>query len=217
MLDWDLYLLTEQSLSNGRSTLEVVEEAVEAGVDVIQLRDKSLSLRDRYLLGKEIRKITRENNICFIVNDRVDLALALDADGVHLGQDDLPLRDARKILGEDKIIGITALKEQEIREAEKWGADYLGIGSVYRTSSKKVADYKDGIGLSGVRKISEMTKLPITAIGGLNLNNAAEVVRAGADTISVLSAVSKAQDIIKMVKKLKNTVKKEKDLRYKNK
>jgi len=215
ILDWDLYLLTEQSFSNGRTTLEVVKEAVEGGVDVIQLRDKSLSLRDRYLLGKEIRKITRENNICFIVNDRVDLALALDADGVHLGQDDLPLRDARKILGKDKIIGITALKEQEIREAEKWEADYLGIGSVFKTSSKKVADHKDGIGLSGVRRISEMTKLPITAIGGLNLNNAAEVVRAGADTISVLSAVSKAQDIKKMVKKLKSSIKEEKDLRYK--
>ncbi len=208
--DWDLYLLTEESLSAGRSTLEVVKEAVQAGVDVIQLRDKNMSLRERYALGKEIRRITRENEVCFIVNDRVDLALALDADGVHLGQDDLPLRDARRILGKEKIIGVTALKEEEIREAEREGADYLGIGSVYNTSSKKVADHKDGIGLSGVKKIKKMTKLPITAIGGLNLNNAAEVLRAGADTISVLSTVTQAEDIKSAVEELNYLIKQEK-------
>ena len=209
-LDWNLYLLTEESLSDGRSTLEVVKKAVQGGVDVIQLRDKNMSLRERYALGKEIRKITWKNEVCFIVNDRVDLALALDADGVHLGQNDLPLRDAREILGKEKIIGVTALKEEEIKEAERDGADYLGIGSVFTTSSKKVADHKDGIGLSGVRKIKEMTKLPITAIGGLNLNNAAEVVRAGADTISVLSSVTKAEDIKSTVKELKDLIKQEK-------
>lgn len=124
MRNWDLYLITEESLSAGRKTIEVVKEAALAGVDVIQLREKNLSLRERFQLGKEIKKICQKYNIDFIVNDRVDLALALDADGVHLGQSDLPLRSARKILGADKIIGLSAWRDEQITKAEADGADY---------------------------------------------------------------------------------------------
>src|SRR6056297_1163400 len=117
-INWDLYLITEEKLSAGRNTIEIVKEAAAGGVDVIQLREKNLSLREKFQLGKKIKKICKRNKITFIVNDRVDLALALKADGVHLGQSDLPLRSARSILEPDKIIGLSAWRNQEISAAE---------------------------------------------------------------------------------------------------
>ena len=204
--DWNLYLITEEQLSAGRSTLEVVKEAVKGGVDVVQLRDKHLTLRERYALGREIRKITKKTDVDFIVNDRVDLAAALDADGVHLGQDDLPCSEARKILGADKIIGITAIKTKDIKKAEEDGADYLGIGSVYNTFSKKVVEEKDGIGIQGIKRVKKLTSLPLIAVGGLNSTNAADVLRAGADTISVISAVAGAENIKNTVRNLSEII-----------
>ncbi len=209
--DWNLYLITEEQLSSGRSTLEVVKKAVKSGVDVVQLRDKNMTLRERYSLGREIRKITKKANIDFIVNDRVDLAAVLDADGVHLGQDDLPYEEARKILGADKIIGITAIKIKDIKKAEKDGADYLGIGSVYKTDSKKVAEEKDGIGIQGIKDVKKITSLPLIAVGGINSKNAAEVIKAGADTVSVISAVVGADNIKASVKTLKEVIRKAKN------
>lgn len=203
---WDLYLITEEKLSAGRSTLEVVKKAIRAGVDAVQLRDKNLNLRERYLLGREIRKITQRAEVDFIVNDRVDLAAALDADGVHLGQDDLPCSEARRILGAEKIIGITAINPKDIIKAEQDGANYLGIGSVYKTNSKIVAAEKDGIGLEGIKKVKKITSLPLIAVGGLNSSNAAEVIKAGADTVSVISAVAEADNIQARVKILKEII-----------
>lgn len=209
--DWILYLITEEKLSSGRSTLEVVKKAVKGGVDVVQLRDKNMTLRERYSLGRKIRKITQKSNVDFIVNDRVDLAAVLDADGVHLGQDDLPCSEARRILGADKIIGITALNAKDIIKAEQDGADYLGIGSVYKSNSKKVAAEKDGIGLEGIKKVKKITSLPVIAVGGLNSKNAAEVIKAGADTVSVISAVAGADNIQASVKTLKEVIRKAKN------
>jgi thiamine-phosphate pyrophosphorylase len=210
-LNWDLYLITEESLSAGIKSIEVVKEAAAAGVDVIQLREKNLSLREKFSLGKEIKKICRRYNIDFIVNDRVDLALALDADGVHLGQSDLPLRSARKILGPDKIIGLTAWRKEEIIAAEADGADYLGVGSIFKTNSKKLSSDKNGIGLKRINEISKNTKLSIVAIGGINKQNAAQVIKNGADTISVITAITRADKIrmetaqfIKIIKKEKS-------------
>lgn len=208
--DWNLYLITEEQLSEGRSTLEVVKEAVNGGVDVIQLRDKNLTLRERYSLGREIKKITKKSKVDFIVNDRVDLAAVLDADGVHLGQDDLPCREARRILGADKIIGITSIKTRDIIKAEKDGADYLGIGSVYKTNSKIVAEEKDGIGLEGIKKVKKITSLPVIAVGGLNSKNAADVIRAGADAVSVISSLTGADDIKSSAENLKEIIRKAK-------
>jgi len=194
-LNWDLYLITEESLSAGRKSIEVVKEAAAAGVDVVQLREKNLSLREKFSLGKEIKKICRRHNIDFIVNDRADLALALDADGVHLGQSDLPLRSARRILGSDKVIGITAWKDGEIARAEAEGADYLGVGAIFKTSSKKLSSDKNGIGLQRLKKIRKQTKLPLIAVGGLNQENSAQAIKNGADTISVITAITKAKAI----------------------
>lgn len=205
-LDWDLYLITEEKLSAGRSSLEVVREAIAGGVDVIQLRDKDLSLRERFSLGIELKKITEQAGVDFIVNDRVDLALALDADGIHLGQDDFPVNEARNILGEDKIIGISAYTLEESVLAEAGGADYLGVGAVFSTDSKKVDEDKNGIGISGIRRISEKSNIPIVAIGGLNKENCCQVIRSGADTISVISAITKAVNIAEETKIFKNKI-----------
>ncbi|MGP3779665.1 thiamine phosphate synthase [Halanaerobium saccharolyticum] len=195
MLNWDLYLITEESLSAGRKSIEVVKEAAAAGVDVIQLREKNLSLREKFQLGKQVKKICRQYGINFIVNDRVDLAQALDADGVHLGQSDLPLRSARKILGPDKIIGLSAWLNQEITAAEDDGADYLGVGAIFETKSKQLNPDKNGIGLQKLAEIRKNTDLPLIAIGGLNKNNAAQVIKNGADCISVITALTKAERI----------------------
>lgn len=203
---WDLYLITEQSLSAGRKSLEIVKEAAAAGVDVIQLRDKNLSLRAKFKLGQKIKEICLKQKIKFIVNDRVDLALALDADGVHLGQSDLPLKAARKVLGKDKIIGISAWKSAEIKEAEAGGADYLGVGAVFSTNSKELNSAKNGIGLATINEIRKTTKLPLVAIGGLNKENAAEVIKSGADCISVISALTQAKKVRTETKEFKNII-----------
>ncbi|MFP4020203.1 MAG: thiamine phosphate synthase [Halanaerobium sp.] len=213
MLNWDLYLITEEKLSAGRKTVEVVKEAAAGGVDVIQLREKNLSLREKFKLGQQIKKICSRHNISFIVNDRVDLALALDADGVHLGQSDLPLQSARSILGPDKIIGLSAWQEAEISAAEADGADYLGVGAIFKTSSKKLNSAKNGIGLQRLTEIRKKTELPLIAIGGLHKNNAAQVIKNGADCISVITAITRAQNINSETAEFKNIIKRAKTKR----
>jgi len=212
-INWDLYLITEEKLSAGRNTIEIVKEAAAGGVDVIQLREKNLSLREKFQLGKKIKKICKRNKITFIVNDRVDLALALKADGVHLGQSDLPLRSARSILGPDKIIGLSAWRNQEISAAEADGADYLGVGSVFKSSSKKLNSEKNGIGLQKLAEIRRETELPLIAIGGLHKNNAEQVIKSGADCISVITAITRAENVNSETAEFKNIIKRAKSQR----
>lgn len=212
-LNWDLYLITEESLSEGRKTLEVVKKAARAGVDVVQMREKNLSLREKFRLGKEIKKICKKYEIDFIVNDRVDLALALGADGVHLGQSDLPLQAARRILGSDKIIGLSACQDEEIVQAEVGGADYIGVGAVFKTNSKKLEHKKNGIGIKRIAEVREQTELPIIAIGALNQNNSPSVIKKGADTISVITAITAAKNIKKETAVFKKIIKRAKSKR----
>ncbi|MFW6028947.1 MAG: thiamine phosphate synthase [Halanaerobiales bacterium] len=203
--------MTEEKLSKGRTTLEVVKKALAGGVDVVQLRDKNLSLRERYQLGKKIRKFTLKKDVSFIVNDRVDLALALGADGVHLGQNDIPLKEAKKLLAPDKIIGISANTVRDAKTAEEGGADYLGVGAIFPTESKKGKKSNAGIGLKGLKKIRNKTNLPLIAVGGLKPENYKEVLEAGADTISVISALTMAEDIAKVAKKFRKFIIKTKE------
>lgn len=214
-INWDLYLITEQSLSQGRKTIEIVKKAAAAGVDVIQMREKNLSLRKKFKLGKEIKKICQKYNVDFIVNDRVDLALALGADGIHLGQSDLPLSSARRIVGPEMIIGLSAWQDEEIAAAEAEGADYLGVGAVFTTASKKLKDRKNGIGVDRIAAISRETELPLIAIGGLNKNNSAQVIAKGADSISVITAITKAENIAVETARFKEIIKKAKNKRRK--
>ncbi|MDS0279226.1 thiamine phosphate synthase [Halomicroarcula sp. S1AR25-4] len=195
MVDWDVYLVTGESLSAGRTTREIVQRAIEGGVGVVQLREKGRTVRERYEMGREIRALTREAGVPFVVNDRIDLAQALDADGVHLGDDDLPVSVAREILGEDAIIGRSVSFVADAEAAEAAGADYLGVGTVYRTGSKDdIPDEEHGVGPERVADIAAAVDIPIVGIGGITAENAAEVSAAGADGVAVITAITRAED-----------------------
>lgn len=186
-IDYSLYLITDRNIINNRSLKECVEEAIKGGVTIVQIREKDASTREFYNIAKEIKEVTDKYNIPLIINDRLDIALAVDAAGVHLGQSDMSIEVARKILGEDKIIGISAGNSEEALEAEKAGADYLGIGAIFYTGTKK--DIDEPIGLEGLKEIVNKIKIPSVAIGGINKENAAEVMKTGVNGISVISAI----------------------------
>jgi thiamine-phosphate pyrophosphorylase len=188
------YLVTQGDLTGGRGTRATVEAALAGGVDVVQLREKHASARERYELGRELRVLTREAGVPLVVNDRIDLAAAVGADGVHLGDDDLPVSVARERLGEGAIVGRSVSTPGGAREAERAGADYLGVGAVFRTSTKDTRESESEIGLDAVREIREATDLSFVGIGGVTPENAADVVRAGADGVAVVSAITAAAD-----------------------
>ncbi|WP_136688474.1 thiamine phosphate synthase [Halorhabdus amylolytica] len=195
MTDWDVYLVTQESLSGNRTTPEVVRGAIDGGVSVVQLREKDMSARERYEMGREVREITREAGVALIVNDRVDLALALDADGVHLGDEDLPVPVARDLLGEDAIIGRSVSFVEDARAAEEAGADYLGVGAIYATGSKDdIDDEEYAIGTDRLADIVDAVDIPVVGIGGVTADNAAEVIRAGADGVAVITEITGADD-----------------------
>lgn len=190
-----VYLVTDSELSEGRSTVEVVDAAIRGGVDVVQLREKPASARERYEVGREVRELTHEADVPLIINDRVDLAVALDADGVHLGDDDVPVSVARDQLGTDAIVGRSVSTPEAAREAEHAGADYLGVGAVFETNSKDdIPPEEYAVGLDRVRTIREVTDLPFVGIGGITPENATDVVRAGANGVAVITAITAASD-----------------------
>ncbi|AEH35987.1 thiamine phosphate synthase [Halopiger xanaduensis] len=192
--NWQTYLVTQASLSEGRSTLEIVEAAIAGGVDAVQLREKDTDARRRYELGLEVRELTAEAGVDLIVNDRVDIARAIDADGVHVGQSDLPVAVARGLLGSDAIVGCSASTVAEAREAEAEGADYLGVGTIYGTTSKDVDPEQDGVGPERVAAIADAVSIPIVGIGGITADNAGSVVEAGATGVAVISEITAADD-----------------------
>lgn len=192
--NFGVYLVTDAGLSGDRSTPEIVEAAVAGGVDVVQLREKGTTARERYELGTDLRALTRDAGVPLIVNDRIDLAAAVDADGVHLGDDDLPVSVARERLGPDAIVGRSVSTPSAAREAEAAGADYLGVGAVYGTDSKDTSPEQSSVGLDRIRAVREATDLPFVGIGGVTPENAAAVVEAGADGVAVISAITGADD-----------------------
>jgi len=195
MPDWDVYLVTGESLSAGRTTPEVVAAAIDGGCDVVQLRDKGRTVRERYETGREVATLCREAGVTFVVNDRVGLAQAVDADGVHLGDDDLPVPVARELLGEAAVIGRSVSTVAAAEAAEAAGADYLGVGTVFRTNSKDdIPDEEHGVGPERVREIAAAVDIPLVGIGGITAENAAEVTRAGADGVAVITAITRADD-----------------------
>ena len=195
MPDWSVYLVTGESLSAGRTSREIVEQAIAGGVGVVQLREKERTVRDRYEMGTAIRELCRDHGVTFVVNDRVDLAQALDADGVHLGDDDLPVPVARDLLGGDAVIGRSVSTVDAARAAEDAGADYLGVGTIYRTQSKDdIPEEEHGVGPERVAAVAEAVDIPLVGIGGITADNAAEVARAGADGVAVITAITRAED-----------------------
>ena len=193
--DWRTYLVTQESLSAGRSTAEIVRAAIDGGIDVVQLREKETDARWRYERGLELRELTADAGVDLLVNDRVDVALAIDADGVHLGSSDLPVAAARELLGPEAVIGYSTADPAEARQAQAEGADYLGVGAVYGTTSKAdVDDEQNGIGLERVRAVAEAVEIPVIGIGGITAENAAPVVEAGATGVAVISEITAADD-----------------------
>jgi thiamine-phosphate pyrophosphorylase len=186
-LDLSLYLVTDRSLSKGRSTQFIVEEAVKGGVSVVQLREKNLSTKDFYNEALQIKQLLKPLNIPLIINDRLDIALAIDADGLHIGQNDLPYKIARAFLGKNKIIGLSVENIQQAKDANSIDVDYIGLSPVFSTDTK--TDISLPLELKGVKEIAKLTRHKTVAIGGINKTNAAEVIGSGADGIAVVSAI----------------------------
>lgn len=189
----DLYVVTDEHVSGGRSHAEIARLAVSGGASIIQLRDKGMSSRELTSAGREIAAITRPSGALLIVNDRLDVALACGADGVHLGQGDMRPGTARQLAPAGFIIGVSVGTVEEALEAEREGADYLALSPVFATASKGNAG--PGHGLARLRQIRRAVTVPLVAIGGINRENARDVIAAGADGIAVISAVVAAPDI----------------------
>ena len=197
-----VYVVTDLQLSKGRSHEEVAARALEGGATVIQLRDKQASTRELCEVGRRIKALTDKRGALFIVNDRVDIALAIDADGVHLGQDDLPAAIARRLLGSRKVLGVSTENGEQARQAARDGATYVAIGPIYEARGSK-ADAGAPIGVEAIAELRKHTRLPIVAIGGINHDRIAEVARAGADGAAVISAIVGADDITAATREMK--------------
>jgi len=190
------YFITDRVLCKV-SCADAVRKALDGGASVVQYREKDLDTLDMVETAKEIRTIT-SGRALFIINDRVDVALASGADGVHLGQDDMNIEDARRVLGSGKIIGVTVHNLDDALEAEKHGADYLGVSPIFPTSTKK--DAGPAAGLNLIKTIKSSTKLPCVAIGGINESNVDAVIAAGADAVAAISATVAREDIERAVR-----------------
>ena len=190
MFDYSLYLVTDRTLSLGRSTVEVVRAAIRGGVSCVQLREKGCSTREFMDEARLLKALLAGTGVPLFINDRLDVALAVGADGVHLGQNDLAIADARRLVGNRMIIGISAESVADAVRAEAEGADYIGASPVFTTPTK--TDTAPPLGLSGLRAIRRAVQLPLVAIGGIDADNAAQVLRAGADGLAVVSAIVSA-------------------------
>ena len=193
-----LYVILDPSVCSDRSLIDILKEAATAGARLFQYRNKSASMKEAYAEALVLRKVALEAGVTFIVNDRCDLALAVDADGVHLGQEDLPLDLARKVMGPDRLIGISTHNLDQVRVASAGKPDYLGFGPIFKPRSKQ--DHDPVVGLEGLRAMRKLTSLPVFAIGGIQVDQAGEVTRAGANGVAVISAILKAPDISHAVK-----------------
>jgi thiamine-phosphate diphosphorylase len=191
---WQLYIITDRELSRNRSHQDIARQAIAAGAAIIQLRDKSASGKEFFETARELRKLTRDTHTSLIINDRIDIALAVDADGVHVGQEDIPAAVARKLIGNRRILGVSAGTVQEAIEVEQQGADYLGAGPVFEARSTK-ADAGEARGTDLIREIRERCTIPVIAIGGIKRENLMEVFQAGASGAAVISAIVTADDI----------------------
>ena len=204
MLDYSLYLVTDRPLSRGRSTIEIVRSAVAGGVTCVQLREKECGTREFLQEAEQLLPLLRKHRLPLIINDRIDVALAIEADGVHLGQSDMPISMARKICGDSLIIGISAESTDDAIRAEKEGADYIGVSPVFATPTKK--DTAPPLGLEGVAQIRELVDIPIVGIGGIDHRNAQSVIQAGADGVAVVSAIVSADEPESAARRLRELV-----------
>lgn len=198
-----LYAITDRHWLNGRSLYDVVKESLEGGVTFLQLREKQLDEEHFLEEAKELQGLCREYNVPFIINDNVDIALAMNADGVHIGQSDMAMKEAREKLGSDKIIGVSAHTKEEALLAQAQGADYLGVGAVFPTSSK---DDAESVSYETLKAICEVVSIPVVAIGGITRENLHQLSGSGISGISVISAIYAQPDIKEAARELKQCV-----------
>ena len=190
-INYLLYLVTDRGLLGGKELVKTVEQAIQGGVTLVQLREKDLSSLEFFQTALEVKAVTEKYNVPLIINDRADIALAVDAAGLHIGQDDLPLTAARKLLGPDKIIGVSTATLEEALLAQNQGADYLGVGAIFPTNTKGDAD---SVSLADLKAIKAQVHIPVVAIGGINGSNLQAVMATGVDGAAVVSAIVAAED-----------------------
>lgn len=198
-MNYKLYLITDQHVLKGKDFLGSIEASIKGGVTVVQLREKSISSKDYIDLALQVKNITDRYHIPLIINDRVDIALAVDASGVHLGVDDMPISMARKLMGPNKIIGASACTLDEAIHLENEGADYLGVGAMFATTTKNDTDK---VSISLLNEICQITRIPIIAIGGIHERNASLLQNVGISGIAVASGILGKEDVIKATKEL---------------
>lgn len=190
--DIRLYCFSPGPFLAGRDPVALVEAQIEGGADAIQLREKNLPTRERLALGRKIRDITRRHGVLFIVNDNLDLALILEADGLHLGQEDIPIQSARPFM-RNRIIGVSTHSMQQVQEAAAAGADYIGFGPVFPTGTKP--DHAPEVGPEGLARLARMCPLPYVAIGGITRANLPEIIQAGCSRVAIMSDILKAESL----------------------
>ncbi|MBZ4683232.1 MAG: thiamine-phosphate pyrophosphorylase [Fusobacteriaceae bacterium] len=197
-----IYGITAENFANGKTNIECVKEMIKAGIKIIQYREKNKTINEKLKEAREIAKLCKENNVIFIVNDHIEIALLVDADGVHLGQEDLDIKSARKILGDNKIIGISTHAIEEAKKAEKDGADYIGVGPIFPTTTKD----RKPVGLEYLKQVNKSINIPFVAIGGIKEHNIDEILDIGAYSISLVSEIVGADDIVEKVKRLNEKI-----------
>jgi thiamine-phosphate pyrophosphorylase len=203
-IDYSLYLVTDRELLGGKDIVTTVEQAILGGVTMVQIREKSLSTLEFFQYALLLKDITKKYGVSFIVNDRADIALAIDADGLHIGQDDMPLSVARRIFGPNKIIGVSVATLEQALAAQASGADYLGVGAVFPTTTK---DDASSVSLQMLQEIKEKVTIPVVAIGGIHENNISKVMATGVAGAAVVSAIVASPDPRVAAKRLRQLIK----------
>ena len=203
-MDYSVYLVTDHRGKTEKEILEVIEKAIKGGCGIIQLREKTASTKDFYQLAIKVKEITSKYNIPLIINDRIDIALAVKSEGVHLGQDDMPADVAREIIGPDMILGVSASTIETAVKAEKDGADYIGSGAIFSTKTK---DDADDLTKETLKEIVKTINIPVVAIGGITLENAETIKDTGIAGFSVVSAIMNTEDPQKASETLKEIYK----------
>ena len=192
MKELKLYLVTDSDILEGRDFYNCIEEALKGGVTILQLREKDASGKEFLERAIKLRELTKKYNVKFIINDRVDIAMLCDADGVHIGQSDIPANKVRELIGEDKIVGVSARTVEEAIKAKENGADYIGVGAMFTTTTKLDAK---AVSIEELKEIKKVVDLPIVTIGGLSLNNIDKLKECDIDGYAVVSAILGASDI----------------------
>jgi thiamine-phosphate pyrophosphorylase len=209
LLQADIYGITAEEYSLGRNNIEVVRQMISAGIKVIQYREKEKTMREKYRECLQIRDMTREAGVTFIVNDHADLAVLVGADGVHIGQDDLPPEQIRRLVGDEMIIGLSTHSPAQARAAEKSGVDYIGVGPVFATKTKK--DVCAPVGFEYLDFVVNNIQLPFVAIGGIKEHNINEVARRGARCIALVTEIVGAADIAAKINALRTAMGRKED------